>query len=240
MTQPNLKQRIHRGETVVGLQVPISTEPDRVKGILDRHTYDFIHVDGQHSPFDEKELFAFCEGVDELGVPVLLRIEHTRNAYLAGNYLDLGPSGIEVPQVELESTVDEAITNTYYSPIGKRSWGEPRKGPGVPTDRVEYAQWWSEYGILMLQLESVDAVTNARQLAKQGVDCLSFGPNDLDFSLEMHPHYPVKSVDDCVRHVAEQLAGSGVAVCFRTMPDTREKYTDLGCTVLLDIEPPNS
>ena len=84
MAQQNLKQRIHSGETVVGLQIPISTEPERVKGILDQHTYDFIHVDGQHSPFDEKELFAFCEGVDELGVPVLLRIEHTRNAYLTG------------------------------------------------------------------------------------------------------------------------------------------------------------
>ena len=238
MTQPNLKQRIHRGETVVGLQVPISTEPDHVRGILDKQTYDFIHVDGQHSPFDEKELFAFCEALDELGIPILLRIEHTRNAYLAGNYLDLGPSGIEIPQVELESTVDEAIGGMYYPPIGIRSWGEPRQGPGVPTDRVEYAQWWSKYGMLILQLESVDAVTNARQLAKKGVDCLSFGPNDLDFSIEMHPHYPIKSVDECVRHVAEQLADCSIAVCFRTNPDTRQRYADLGVTFF--IEPPDS
>ncbi len=239
MNQLNLKQRIHKGDTIVGMRVPISTEPDHVKGILDKQSYDFIHVDGQHSPFDEKELFTFCEALDELGIPILLRIEHTRNAFLAGNYLDLGPSGIEVPQVELESTVDEAIDGMYYSPIGNRSWGEPRKGSDVPTDRIEYAHWWSEYGMLILQLESVDAVTNASQLAKKGVDCLSFGPNDLDFSLEMHPHYPIKSVDECVRHVVDQLADCSVAVCCRTSPDTRQKYADLGVTIFIE-EPSNS
>ncbi|GIS68054.1 MAG: hypothetical protein CM1200mP7_0030 [Chloroflexota bacterium] len=37
---------------------------------------------------------------------------------------------------------------------------------------------------LWLQLESVDAVKNCRKFAKPGVDCLSFGPADLSFSLE--------------------------------------------------------
>ena len=238
MAQKILKQRIHDRETVLGVAVSTWTDSDRLKAIFDRHAYDFVHIDGQHSAFDEKELFAFCEAADQLGVPVQLRIEHTRNAYLIGNYLDLGPSGVEVPQVELESTVDEAIASMYYPPIGNRSWGEPRRGPQVPTDRVEYARWWSEYGLLWLQLESIDAVTNTRRLAKTGVDCLSFGPNDLDFSLEAHPHHPFRSVDECVRHVAEQLADSSVALCFRTTPDTRAKYADMGATVF--IEPPIS
>jgi len=166
-----------------------------------------------------------------------LRIKHTRNAYLIGNYLDLGPSGVEVPQVETEATVDEAIASLYYPPVGERSWGQPLEGANIPTERVEYAQWWTECGALWLQIESIAGVTNARNLAKPGVDCFSFGPNDLTFSLEAHPHHPLRSVDDCVRYVVKQLQDSSVAVCFRTMPDTRQKYADMGVTVFLEPPP---
>ena len=48
----------------------------------------------------ESELAEFCAMAEELDVFVQFRIKHTRNAYLIGNYLDLGPCGVEVPQVE--------------------------------------------------------------------------------------------------------------------------------------------
>lgn len=231
-----LKQRIHDGEHIFGLAAPTSTSRERLAAILGQGSYDFIWTDSQHSAFNEERLVAFCEMANELDIPIYLRIKHTRNAYLIGNYLDLGPSGVEVPQVELESTVDEAVSNFYYPPIGVRSWGGiSRKGTRERGDRLEYAKWWSQYGVLWLQLESVNAVTNARKFAKPGVDLLDFGPADLSFSLEAHPDYPIRTVDDCVRHVAEQLKGTGVAICFRNgTPDNREKYAKLGVTVFLE------
>jgi hypothetical protein len=70
-------------------------------------------------------------------------------------------------------------------------------------------------------------------LAKPSVDCLSFGPSDLSFSLEAHPEHPFKSVDDCVRHVVQQLQGSPTKVCFRNYtPDLRNAYINMGVTVL--------
>ncbi len=169
-------------------------------------------------------------------MPAILRIEHTRRAYLVGNYLDLGPAGVEVPQVETQTTVDEATDAFYYPQQGKRSWGGvARLGFEPEIDRLEYARWWGETGVLWVHIESVDAVSNARQLAREGVDCLSFVPNDLRFSMEAHPHHPFKSVDDCVRHVVEQLRDTTVAACFRNRtPDNRRKYADMGVTVLLE------
>ena len=236
MPEKTLKQRIHDGETIVGVSVPISTTRDRLQAILDGGPYDFVSTDSQHAAFNEERLVSFCAIADELNVPVQFRIKHTRNAYLVGNYLDLGPSGIEVPQVEHESTVDEAIAYFYYPQMGIRSWGgAARKGTKERSDRLEYAEWWNRYGVLWMQIESINSVTHARKLAKPGVDCLSFGPADLTFSIEGHPHHPFKTVDDCVRHVAEQLEGTGVAVCFRNgRPDTREKYAAMGVTVFLE------
>ena len=173
----------------------------------------------------------------EIGVHVQFRIKHTRFTYLVGNYLDLGPTGVEVPQVELESTVDEAVANFYYPQRGVRSWGGwSRLGLEKRRDHVEYRKWWNETGVLWIQIESIHAVANAASLAKPGVDCLSFGPMDLTLSIEGHPLHPFRTVDDCVRHTLDVLKDSDVKVCYRNnTPDTRQKYIDMGVPVLLEI-----
>ena len=235
MAEKNLKQRIREGAIIVGRGASVATAQDELRAILDGADFDFISTDSQHSAFNEERLVTFCEVADEFDMPVQFRIKHTRNAYLIGNYLDLGPTGIEVPQVELESTVDEAIANFYYPQIGERSWGgASRKVAPEHSERLAYAQWWSENGVLWMQIESINAVINARKLAKPGVDCLSFGPADLSFSIESYSHPVLKTVDDCARHVAEQLKGTGVSVCLRGVaPDNREKYIDMGITMFL-------
>ena len=234
MTDKTFKQRIHDKQTLVGVAIPMSTPFDRVKAILDQQRCDFIFTDSQHRPLDEQRLVEFCRFADDLDLPVQLRIKHTRHAYLVGRYMDLGPTAVEVPQVRLDATIDEAIASTYYPPVGSRSFGIPRQGPQVPTDRVEYARWCNAYATLCLQLESLDAVTNARRLAKPGVDYLSFGPSDLMFSLEAHPDHQLKTVMDCVRHVAQQIRDTDVALGMRTTPDTRQQYADLGVTIFLE------
>ena len=237
MAERNLKQRIGAGEQVIGANVGMDHTVDQLKKVVESGTFDFLWVDGQHSAFSEDRLVAFCDRADTLDADVMFRIKHTYQSYLIGNLLDLGPAGIEVPQVETESTVDEAVDFFYYPQQGVRSWGGEarRKVSEVGGDRLGYAEWWNNYGVLMIQLESIPAVTGARRLAKAGVDCLSFGPNDLMYSIEAHPHHPFRDVDDCVRHVAEQLAGSDTRVCFRNHPASmRQRYIDMGVTVFLE------
>ena len=72
-------------------------------------------------------------------------------------------------------------------------------------------------------------------LAKKGVDCLSWGPADLSFSREANPDHPLKTDDDCVRYVVKVLEGTGVRLCVRSYdPALRNKYRDMGVTVLLE------
>lgn len=235
MPKKSLKQCIHDGEIIIGRGASILTEPDQLRSILDKGDFDYIWIDSQHSAFNEERLVNCCNVADEFDMPVQFRINHARSAYLIGNYLDLGPMGIEVPQVELESTVDEAIDAFYYPQFGKRSWGgASRKVAPEHHGRLEYAQWWNENGVLWVQIESIGSVTNARKLAKPGVDCLSFGPSDLSFSIESYPNHFLKTVDDCARHVAEQLKGTGVAVCLRGVAsEDQSRYVDMGVTMFL-------
>ena len=84
-------------------------------------------------------------------------------------------------------------------------------------------------------MESIQAVSNARQLAMPGVDCLTWGPNDLRYDIEAHPRHPFRTVDDCVQHALDQLEGSTTRISFRSYdPALRNKYIDMGVTILME------
>ena len=88
-------------------------------------------------------------------------------------------------------------------------------------------------------METLRAVTNARQLAKTGITCLTWGPADLTYDIEAHPHHPLQSVDDCVRHALEQLEGTDVRISFRNYDyRTRDHYREMGVTVFMESPKP--
>ena len=145
----NLKQRIRSGDDVLGLAVPVTMGRDDLAALMPTGPYDFVSVDSQHAPYDEERLTAFCKMTAEMDIPVQFRIKHTQHTYLVGNYLDLGPTGVEIPQVETEETVDEAVANFYYPHRGIRSWGgQTRVGLAERPDMHEYADWWAQTGVL--------------------------------------------------------------------------------------------
>ena len=90
-----------------------------------------------------------------------------------------------------------------------------------------------QHVVLAVQLESAQAISNARQLARPGVDYLAFGPNDLTFDLEGHPNYPLQTVHDCMRNVAAQVEGTGIrlGMAITTKPEERPPYLEMGVTV---------
>ena len=106
--------------------------------------------------------------------------------------------------------------------MGRRSWPAPNGwGWSGDVDRTEYIEWWNENGILSFQIESVDAVLNARKLAKPGISMLHWGRNDLHFSLETYPDPPFASFEECVAHVQKQMEGTGVKVANAISPAGR-------------------
>ena len=120
-----LKKRIRDGEQIVGTTLPLDATRERFQQVMDSGPYDFVSADSQHSAFNEERLEEFCGIAEELDVFAQFRIKHTRNAYLIGNYLDLGPCGAEVPQTETDETAQS------------RPWTHStirRRGSGVSAD----------------------------------------------------------------------------------------------------------
>ncbi len=236
----SLRQRMQDGEVLTAMRGSLSTSKAELAAMWATGRYDYIWIDSQHTPYSDQLLVDYCQAAGELGIDVQLRIPHTRQAHMVGRFLDFGLTAVLVPEVEEPETVDDAIAYAYYGPIGRRSWGGPtRKGCSQGVDRHEYSAWWNDTVVLGIQVESVEAVTNIHKLAKPGVSVVTFGPNDLSFSLEAHPGFPLQDVDACMRNVAAQLKNTGIRLAMgtATQPEERDKYVDMGFTLFQDNMP---
>jgi 2-keto-3-deoxy-L-rhamnonate aldolase RhmA len=234
-----LRTRIAEGEELVMMRADINWGKDQLEKAWSGGKYDFIWLDAQHSAYSDRDLVAFTAATEQLGIPVQLRIPHTREAHKVGRFFDLGISGALVPEVMEASTVQDALDFAYYGPFGRRSWGGANRlgmrTRQAPTSRRDYAAWWNNTLTLSIQIESVETVTNIARLVKPGITHVTFGPNDLEFSIERHPTYPLRTVEECMRNVADQLEGSGIRISMgtNTTEGERQKYRDLGATIFL-------
>jgi 2-keto-3-deoxy-L-rhamnonate aldolase RhmA len=238
VTSPsNLRARIAAGEELVMMRGDISWSKEQLAAACGDGKCDFIWLDSQHSPYSDQQLISFTASAEQLGIPVQLRIPHTREAHKVGRFFDLGISGALVPEVMDSATVQDALDFAYYGPLGRRSWGGANRvglrSGTAPSSRRDYARWWNETVLLSIQIESVEAVTNITRLVRPGITHVTWGPNDLEFSLDLHPDYPLKTVEACMQNVAEQLQGSGIRISMgtATRSDERQKYRDLGVTI---------
>ena len=233
----NLRARVTAGEELVALRADIDWNKDQLAAAWKGGKYDLIWLDGQHSPYSEQGLVAFTGAAEELGIPVQLRIPHTRDAHRVGRFFDFGVAGCLVPEVMEPETVRDVVEYAYYGPFGRRSWGGANRlglrNRTAPTARRDYAAWWNDTVLLSIQIESVETVTNIAHLVQPGITHVTWGPNDLEFSIDLHPSFPLRTVEACMQNVAEQLKGKGIgnAMGTATTEAERQKYRDLGVTI---------
>jgi 2-keto-3-deoxy-L-rhamnonate aldolase RhmA len=234
----DLKKLITSGEQVVGGAIMYGEGKEHIEKLLDYYDYDFISVDGQHSPTNEDYLLKVCEAAYELDKPVHYRIDHRRHAYMIGNLLDHGPTIIEVPQTEEVYQAQEARDNFYYRPKGIRSFG----GAGRPPEGLKevnqhtYPEWWNNTGVLMIQIETLNAINNIPNFSLDGVDCFSWGPADLSIDRKFHPEHPfAKTDDEAIKHAVKLSKDNGKQLCIRSQDKTlRNRYFDMGATILIE------
>jgi len=215
----NLKQKIHSPMPLnIGL-LDVDAAPEELKSICPARGWDLALVDLQHNPYTEPMLVDLCRAAAAIGLPLMLRIPHSRATWQITRLLDFGAAAILVPMVEDHGTVAEAIENFYYPPKGKRSCGlSYAYGWDGSQPALDYGAWWNDNGVLAIQIETVRAVLNARQLVLPGVDMLLFGAIDLSFSLGARSNCPFASVEECQQHVIEQTRDLDARVCVGEAP----------------------
>ena len=175
----SLKQRLRNGEQVLGTMVTTFASPDIAK-ILQVCGFDFLIVDCEHGSFTTREVANIIAVARGIGMPALVRIPEMRREH-ALKFMEMGASGLLLPNTESAEQAKMLVDCTKYAPLGHR--GVSLSRPHTDFAKVSGATYMPQANdetILMCQIESRKGVENVEEIiAVEGIDVAFIGPNDM-------------------------------------------------------------
>lgn len=176
----SLKQKLINGEKILGTMVTTFSNVD-ISKILQSCGFDFFIVDCEHGSFTTREvanIIAVARGID---MPALVRIPEMKREP-ALKFMEMGASGLLLPNVETKEQAEMLVDCTKYAPMGHRgvSLSRPHTDFKKVASGTEYMEKANDETILMCQIESRKGVSNIDEImAVSGVDVALIGPNDM-------------------------------------------------------------
>lgn len=175
----NLKERLRNGEQVLGTMVTTFASPDIAK-IIQACGFDFLIVDCEHGSFTTREVANIIAVARGIGMPALVRIPEMRREH-ALKFMEMGASGLLLPNTESAEQAKMLVDCTKYAPLGHR--GVSLSRPHTDFAKVSGATYMpkaNDETILMCQIESRKGVENVEEIiAVEGIDVAFIGPNDM-------------------------------------------------------------
>jgi 2-keto-3-deoxy-L-rhamnonate aldolase RhmA len=175
----SFKKKLIGGDLLFGTIITLpSTE---IVEIFCLAGFDWLFVDLEHSALSIKDAQLILQAAGQK-TPCLIRVPSKDEAWIK-KALDIGASGIIVPQVHTVEDVKRAVQLCKYPPEGSRSVGIAR-AQGYGKNFQKYVVSANDETTVIIQIEHIDAVENIEKILKvSGIDCVFVGPYDLSASM---------------------------------------------------------
>ena len=209
----SLKSKLRNRERLFGAWTSLS-HPS-ITEIFARSGADFVGIDIEHSTISLEQSQQIIAASQAGGSLCLPRIA-SHNMEAIKRLLDSGADGIIAPMVSSSAEVEKLISWCKYPPQGRRSFGIAR-AQGYGFDFSEYVKTWNESGILIVQIESIQAVENIEKiLSYDEIDGVMIGPYDISGSLGVpgqldHPRV-LEASKRVIAACAEHKKGCGTQI----------------------------
>lgn len=223
-----LKQKLATDAPVVGIMatdfaVPILVETCQNAGL------DYLIIDSEHGCFSDETVAQICQVGRLANFPILVRTISTETSVIRRT-IDLGPSGILLPNIETTKELDQVQNAILMPPRGRRRPG----GMGnYWMKNFNYESWrddLEEHFIVIPQIESQAGVDNALALASHPiVTALGVGPYDLSADLGCCWNPDDAKFNECLAKIKSAADDVGKKVWIGT---NTEKYRAEGYTFL--------
>jgi 4-hydroxy-2-oxoheptanedioate aldolase len=226
-TTPNLRERILRGDLLVGtflnLGAPQGVELAGLAGL------DWLLIDLEHGAGTEADLLTQLYAAETTGVPAVVRVEVNARLRM-GRVLDLGAAGVMVPRLERTEEVRDAVSFVRYHPDGVRGIALITRGAELGRIGHTDVRRKSATLPLIVQIENPAAVERAAEFAAiDGVDVLFVGPTDLTHSLGIPGDFANPRYREAISSVvaAARAHGKAAGILLRRLDDL-DRHVDLG------------
>jgi 2-keto-3-deoxy-L-rhamnonate aldolase RhmA len=147
---------------------------------------DFFWIDLEHTHLSYETVQNHLIAARAGGKPALVRVRGSDVAHIKP-ILDIGASGIIVPQVQTAQEVRAIVATCRYAPHGNRGYG-PRRAANYGRDGGDdWLRRVNEQLFVAVQIENLSALAELDEIvAIGGLDSLALGPYDLSMALG-HP-----------------------------------------------------
>ena len=208
MFKPNhLKRRLLAGEALFGAW--IETGSATVAEILSHQGFDFFILDLEHGQGDLKDVVDVLRAIQGSGTPCIVRVPWNDPVMLK-RILDAGVNSVMIPSVETASEAEAAVRACRYPPGGRRGYAAPLVRASSYGAVTDYAKRANEDFLLVIQLESAEAVGRAAEIcAVDGVDVPFLGVNDMAGSIGRLEQLDNPEVRDLVIQAETAMRASG-------------------------------
>lgn len=181
-----MKNLLDAGKAPIGifsvLGGPITAEALCMTGV------DYIIFDTEHAPHDVDHAAMQLRTAELHGVTGIVRvIDSSRRSIL--KMLDIGASGIIIPQVQSLEEVKNIVEYGKYYPVGRRGMSYGRRTgfgeqPFAKGDIQDYFEICNRQTLLIPQCETVGCLEEIEEImALDGVDGIFVGPYDLSITM---------------------------------------------------------
>ncbi|MSU91118.1 aldolase [Rhodobacteraceae bacterium 2CG4] len=213
-----LKQRIAAQEPLIGTF--LKTPHYALVEVLAQTGVDFVVLDAEHGPFTLSEIDSCVLAARAASLPILVRLVEGTPANVL-RVLDMGASGIVVPQVSDADQAAAIVRSTRYGEKGRGFAGTTRAGGYGRLPASALAEIAMQ-AVVIVQIEDREGVKNADEIAATpGVDACFVGRADLAMSQGLaDPNAPeieraTSAVfEQCKRHdVAPMVFVAGMQDC---------------------------
>jgi 4-hydroxy-2-oxoheptanedioate aldolase len=201
------KKRLQAGEVVLGpftlVQAPIMMTALGIAGM------DFVILDMEHGPFDMTNVEAMCHAADAAGVATIVRVGEL-NDWMILRALDVGATGVEVPQISCKADAEAVVRAAKYTPIGRRGLSIITRAGALGTRGPRYTDLANEETVVVIHIEGVEGVRNLDEvLTVDNIDVIFLGPYDLSQSLGIPGQVEDPRVEDAIRECVRKIKAAG-------------------------------
>ena len=173
--------------------------------------FDVLHLDMEHGVFDWESAEMMCRVADMHGLTCTARIPNTETDTILRAF-DRGLMGILCPHVDNAEQAHRIAMASRFGPEGERSFGTSRGRDYGLTGKspAQYMAEFNEEVTVAIQIETKHAVDTIDDILKvDGIDLITFGPQDLAQSLGHPGHADHLEVLEAMEHVRTQVRGAG-------------------------------
>ncbi len=225
----SFRSRLRAGETLLGTMVTLPSAASAE--VLANCGFDWLMIDCEHGPLEIRDVVAILQAVGDR-VACVVRVPSGDEVSIK-KVLDVGATGIVVPQVNTAEQARDVVRYSRYAPQGQRGVGIARAHQ-YGLEFNEYLQAANDSIAVIVQAEHIEAVNNIEQIVDvDGIDAVYLGPYDLSASLGRMGQINDAAVVDAIQRVTRTCSSAGMPLGYFGVDSAAvEPYIQRGYTLI--------